>query len=201
MKKNYLIIALAALVVCACSKSNSSQTPAKKETNEAKAEANAKARAKVLKIACVQLDSLQEHYTLYKNLKDELEKKEKSAAATIDSKGRKFAEKYQSLQQRAQAGQLTQEQYEKEVAALQKEQNDLETLQTRLTTQLQNESAEKIQALMNDMRAKIREYAEAKGYDYILAQNSDVSNVLYAADAYDITNELIVVLNADSEQK
>ena len=38
-------------------------------------------------------------------------------------------------------------------------------------------------------------YAKEKGYDYILCKSSGIDQVLYAAPAYDVTDEIVKALN------
>ena len=157
-----------------------------------------------MKIAWVQLDSVQANYEYYKQVQDELEKKQANAEATITQKGKSFAAQYQSLQKRAQAGELNQEQYEKEALRLQQAQSNLENLQAKLSMQLQEDAMTRQKALVDTVRAQVKKYAKEKGYDFVLCQNSDINNILYAADVYDVTEEIIAILNkhykADSKK-
>ena len=194
MKKNIILIAvLAAGIITASSCQNqSAEKEAKVETKKVK---ETKKEEKKLKIAWVQLDSVQTGYEYYKDVQKKLETKQANAEATINQKGKSFASQYQSLQNRAQAGELTQQQYEKEVASLQQAQTNLENLQAKLSLQLQEEAANQQRALIDTVRAQVKKYAKEKGYDFVLCQNSDINNVLYAAEVYEITDEIVALLN------
>lgn len=201
--KKLTILILAAAMFAGCVQEQ------KKETGKTEAEAPAKKQKDVdaqkqLKIAWVQLDSVQANYEYYKQVQDELEKKQANAEATITQKGKSFAAQYQSLQKRAQAGELNQEQYEKEALRLQQAQTNLENLQAKLSMQLQEDAMTRQKSLVDTVRAQVKKYAKEKGYDFVLCQNSDINNILYAADVYDVTEEIIAILNkhykADSKK-
>lgn len=185
---------LASAVLLGCTQtteqSSDSQEPQKKESKKPKKE-----EVKPVRIAWVHLDSVQNNYEYYKDAQKDIQARQESAEASINQKGKNFANQYQSLQKRAQSGELTQEQYEKEALRLQQMQADLEELQAKLGTQLQEEAAKRQHALVDTIRAQIKAYAKQKGFDYVLCQSSDIDNVLYATDAYNITDEVVALLN------
>ncbi len=200
--KKLTILLLAATMFASCAQEQ-------KKTEKPEPETSAKKQKDVntqkqLKIAWVQLDSVQANYEYYKQVQEELDKKQASAEATINQKGKSFAAQYQSLQNRAQSGELNQEQYEKEALRLQQAQSNLETLQAKLSMQLQEDAMTRQKALVDTVRAQVKKYAKEKGYDFVLCQNSDINNILYAADVYDVTEEIITILNkhykADSKK-
>jgi len=186
------ILASAMLVGCTqnAEENTETQEPQKKETKK-----NKKDDIKPVRIAWVQLDSVQNNYEYYKEAQEAIKARQESAEASINQKGKNFASQYQSLQQRAQSGELTQEQYEKEGLRLQQMQADLEALQAKLGAQLQEEASKRQHALVDTIRAQIKAYAKQKGFDYVLCQSSEIDNVLYATDAYDITDEVVTLLN------
>jgi outer membrane protein len=60
--------------------------------------------------------------------------------------------------------------------------------------QLQSESGVEMDSLVSNYRKVIKEYGKEKGYDYIYG-TGDVASVLYAKDSYDITKEIIKLVN------
>lgn len=187
------MFALCATMLISCNQPSNDKAgkdePVKKEN---KAEAKAE---KTLKVAWVQLDSIQNNYEYYKTVQKQLEDKQASAEAQMNAKGKSFANQYQSLQERAQAGQLTQQQYEKEVTRLQQAQANLQQLEAKLSVQLQEEAVNQQRALVDTIRAQVKKYAKEKGYDFVLCQNSDINNVLFASEVYEITDEIVALLN------
>ena len=186
MKKIFYIIAAAALFA-ACT-NNPQETPAPQ--TEAPAEA-----VHQLKIAYVLIDTLTSQYELYKDASDNFQKKQANAEATINQKGRNFAQQVQEFQRKAQSNQYTQEQYNNEQARLAKLQQDIEDLQARLSNSLQEEYQKELQALTDTIKSFMAIYAKEKGFDFILCKSSGIDNVLYADEAYDVTDEVVAALN------
>ena len=195
MKKTSVLVLALICTLVACNKTGTKKGDIKARNEQR--EASVQKVEKSLKIACVDLDSLQEHYKYYKEVQEQLDKEEKSAEATISQKTKALTQKVQSLQTRAQKGQLTQEQYEKEALALQKEEANLAKLHDKLSMQLQDKLTKKQKDVMTTINTKMKEYAEDKGYDFIVVKNNLVTTMLYVNDKYDVTKEVIEILNKD----
>lgn len=186
MKKIFYTIAAAALFV-ACN--NNPQTETAQPTAAPAQE------VQQLKIAYVLIDTLTSQYELYKDASDNFQKKQANAEATITQKGRNFAAQVQEFQKKAQSNQYTEEQFNKEQARLAKLQQDIEDLQTRLSNSLQEEYQKELQALTDTIKSFMDSYAKEKGFDFILCKSSGIDNVLYANEAYDVTEEVVAALN------
>ncbi len=148
-----------------------------------------------MKIAYVLIDTLTSQYEYYKEVVDNFQKKQANAEATINQKGKNFSAQVQEFQRKVQSNSITQEQYDSEQVRLQKLQNDIEALQTRLSNSLQEEYQKELSALTDTIQNFTRHYAEEKGYDYILCKSSGIDNVLYGAPQYDVTDEVVAALN------
>lgn len=59
---------------------------------------------------------------------------------------------------------------------------------------LQSESATEMDSLVKGVKAFIKDYGKEKGYDYIYG-TGDAASVLYAKDQYDITKDVIKLIN------
>ena len=186
MKKIFYTIAAAALFA-ACN--NNPQTETAQPTAAPVQE------VQQLKIAYVLIDTLTSQYELYKDASDNFQKKQANAEATITQKGRNFAAQVQEFQKKAQSNQYTEEQFNKEQARLAKLQQDIEDLQTRLSNSLQEEYQKELQALTDTIKSFMDSYAKEKGFDFILCKSSGIDNVLYANEAYDVTEEVVAALN------
>ena len=66
---------------------------------------------------------------------------------------------------------------------------------SRLSNSLQEEYQKEFQELTDTIQNFTKSYAKAKGYDFILCKSSGIDNVLYANEAYDITDEVVKGLN------
>lgn len=186
MKKIFYTLAVAALFA-ACNNTPKEETvqPTTGTTEE----------VHQLKIAYVLIDTLTSQYELYKDASDNFQKKQANAEATITQKGRNFAAQVQEFQKKVQSNSITQEQYNNEQARLAKLQQDIEDLQARLSNSLQEEYQKELQALTDTIKSFMDSYAKEKGFDFILCKSSGIDNVLYANEAYDVTEEVVAALN------
>ena len=183
-----LIMMGAASIVSSCKNDNettASGTPAQK----------GEAGAGNYKIAYVLIDTLTSQYQKCKDLEEEFTKKRANAEATINAKGKSFTEQMQDFNRKYQSNQFTQQQFEAEQARLAKLQQDLQDLQLRLSNSLQEEYQQEFQALTDTIQNFTKSYAKEKGYDFILCKSSGIDNVLYANEAYDVTEEVVKALN------
>ena len=186
MKKIFYTLAVAVLfTACNNTPNEKTEQPAAEPAQE----------VHQLKIAYVLIDTLTSQYELYKDASDNFQKKQANAEATITQKGRNFAAQVQEFQKKAQSNQYTEEQFNKEQARLAKLQQDIEDLQTRLSNSLQEEYQKELQALTDTIKSFMDSYAKEKGYDFILCKSSGIDNVLYANEAYDVTEEVVAALN------
>ena len=102
----------------------------------------------------------------------------------------KFCKDYSLiLQQNA----YTQEQAQAIQAGLQKQNNDLQALNQRLSAEFQTETDKYNAALRDSIQHFLKVYNKDKKYSMILSKAGD--NLLYADKALDITNEVIAGLN------
>ena len=79
-------------------------------------------------------------------------------------------------------------------AELQQKEQELSYAQQAILRQLQDESGKEMDSLVKDVKKFIKDYGKEKGYNYIYG-TGDAATVLYAKDEYDITNEIIKLLN------
>ena len=128
--------------------------------------------------------------------KDENEKFKVKAEETgrpIEAKERQLQAEKDAFQSNAQAnGQAWAQQKGAELS--QKEQ-ELNYAQQAMLQQLQQESGAEIDSLVINYRKIIKEYGKEKGYDYIYGSGDAAPSILYAKDSYDITNEIIKIIN------
>lgn len=148
-----------------------------------------------LKIAFVQLDTLTNQYQYFKDLNDAFSKKQANAESTINQKRNNFANQVQEFQRKVNSNQYTQDQFNNEQARLAKLEQDIQELTGRLSASLQDEQAKELQNITDTIQHFMSSYAKEKGYDYILCKSSGIDQVLYAAPAYDVTDEIVKALN------
>ena len=182
----YSAFAVFALMAASCNENNQDGNT----TNSTAAKDNGE-----LKLAYVLLDTLQNQYEFFKDVNEEMQTKEANAKATLAQKEQAFAAKAQEIQSKASQNAYTQEQYNVEVAKLQKMQQDGQELQARLEQQLVEESSERLKAVSDTIQHFISSYAKDKGYHFIFSKTSGIDHLLFAAPAYDVTDEVVAALN------
>ena len=182
MKKT-IIMALAAIALASCN----NQAP---KVDEKPASQNAPAE---LKIAFVEVDSIMTQYTYCKEKSAELEKKGNNIQKTLAQKQQALQNAAVKFQQDIQANKYTQQQAEAVQAGLQKQNNDLQVLNQRLSSEFQQETEKFNQELRKNIQQYLAEYNKDKKYSVIFSKQGD--NILYADKAYDITNEVVAGLN------
>lgn len=186
MKKFFLMAAFAALTLASCN------NEAQKVDAAAAPEAAGNASQK---IAYVEIDSIMTQYTMCKNAKSDLEKKGKNIESTLANKQQNLENAAAKFQQDIQANKYTQQQAQNVQAGLQKQSQDLQALQQRLSAEFAEEEQKFNAALADSIHHFIDRYNKQKGYAFIFSKQGD--NILYAGQAYNITDEVIKGLNKE----
>jgi len=146
-----------------------------------------------LKIAYVEVDSIMTQYTFCKDQTLVLQKKGQNIQNTLQQKQAALEQAAANFQQKLQQNAYTREQAESIQASLQKQNNDLVALNQRLSSEFQTETDKFNQALSDSIKHYLAVYNKTKNYSFILSKQGD--NMLYAAEAFDITAEVIAGLN------
>ena len=146
-----------------------------------------------MKIAYVEVDSIMSQYKFCKDYSLVLQKKGQNIQNTLAAKQRALQSAAANFQQKVQQNAYTREQAEAIQAGLQKQNNDLQALNQRLTTEFQTETDSYNAALRDSIQHFLAVYNKDKKYSLILSKAGD--NLLYADKAFDITNEVVAGLN------
>ena len=147
-----------------------------------------------MKIAIIEVDSLMTQYTFAKDYSVTLERKSNNARNTLTQKGNALQAAVNNFQQKLNNnGFQSREQAASVQNAIQRQQNDLQTLQARLENELASEAAKFNEALRDSLQNFLLVYNKDKKYDLILSKAGD--NILYAETKYDITQDVINGLN------
>ena len=184
--RNLAVAFVATAALTACDKSNP-QMDQKPEN------ANKTAVAGELKIAYVEVDSIMSQYKFCKEYSLILQKKGQNIQNTLAKKQEALQDAVANFQQKVQQNAYTREQAEAINAGLQKQGNDLQVLNQRLSTEFQNETDKFNKAHGDRIQHYLAVYNNDKKYSIIFSKQGD--NLLYADKAYDITNEIIAGLN------
>jgi outer membrane protein len=170
MKKTLLIAAFA-FAALSCSKTS--------ETKE-------------YKTAYIDTSKLLDECTEAKDIEAKYKAKSEEMGKELETEIARFKSEANSFRSDAQAkGQAWAQQ---KGAELQKREQQLNYAQQALLRQLQQESGVEMDTLVSGLRKYIKQYGKEKGYDYIYG-TGEAATVLYAQEKYDITKEVIKLIN------
>lgn len=184
MKTKFLLTTAVAFALTAC---NNQSKIDENQTVESSTDTQSE-----LRIAYVEVDSIMTQFDYAKEKSKELEKKSLNARNTLSQKGNQFQTAANNFQQKLQNNGFTsREQAESAQAALQRQQNDLAALQSRLENELASEQQKFLQSLQDSLNNFLEIYNKEKKYDMIINKSA----ILYAGKKFDITNDVINGLN------
>lgn len=192
-KKNYFgtlaVAAFAAMAMTSCDKSKSQvdDKPVAAQTAPTST-----------KIAFVEVDSIMTQYKFCKDYSLILQKKGQNIQNTLAQKQQALQAAAANFQQKLQQNAYTREQAQSIEMSLQKQNNDLQALNQRLSGEFQTETEKYNKALRDSIQHFLAVYNKDKKYSLILSKAGD--NILYADKTHDITNEVIAGLNKAYKQ-
>ena len=194
--KNYLLISTIVLFLVVVVLAVLVLFPQK--TNKAKnADDIAINKEATLPIAYVDVDSLLLNYTMYKSLSEELLQQEEKSRVKITQQAVSLQKEMADFQQKVEnQAFLSAERAQSEQARLVKKQQDLQELDTRLTKELVNKQQEMNLQLKASIDSIIVEYNKDKNYHLIMS-NTGNDNILYGNKTYNITNDILQLMNAE----
>lgn len=170
MKKTFLLFALA-ISIASCNKTTEN---------------------KEFKTAYIDTSKLMEESTEAKDIEAKYKDKSKVMGNQLEAEINRFKSEAASFKQNAATnGQAWAQQKGSE---LQQREQQLNYAQQAMLRQLQDESGVEMDSLVKSYKKIIKEYGKEKGYDYIYG-TGDAQSILYAKDNYDITKDVIKLVN------
>jgi outer membrane protein len=202
MKKiPFILVLLVAISFSNCKNPNSA-TPsvstgsAKDSAATAQAAAVAAATAGS-KVVYVNIDSLQERYTWFKQKNEGFAQKQRSAESSFEAKARAFQNDVVAMQQKAQSGTVPPAQLQQEEQSLGARQQALTAERERKTKELSDEAMKFNEELRKRIKDVLASVQKQKGYDYVISYSDNASSQFwYANPSLDITSEVLAMLNA-----
>jgi outer membrane protein len=149
------------------------------------------------KVAYFEIDSIQNSYEFFKELKSSLQVKDMENAKELTALKNAFAAKYQDLQKNGRS--LSQAEIgsrQQELAQLEKNYTNKEQ---QLSQELQEESFKRLQEVKKKIESFLEKYNKNKEFAYIFSSNADL--MYYKDTAYDITSDIIKGLNSEHISK
>ena len=148
---------------------------------------------KEFKTAYIDTSKLMEESTEGKDIEAKYKAKAKVMGNQLEADVSRFKSEAASFKQNAQKnGEAWAQQKGSE---LQQKEQQLNYAQQAMMQQLQQESGVEQDSLVKRYRKMIKEYGKQKGYDYVYGSGDASPSVLYAKDGYDITKEMIKMVN------
>ena len=146
-------------------------------------------------IAYVEIDTIMSQYDFCKSMKASLEQKGNNIDAALKAQQQNLEAAARNFQSKLQNNGFTsQKEAENQQAALQRQQEQLMASQQRLTAEFQSETAKFQEALLDSIQHFLAQYNKDKKYAFILTKQLG-DNLLYADNAYDITEDVVAGLN------
>lgn len=166
--------------------------PQKVVTNEA----GEVVAAQELPVAFINLDSLLVNYTFAIEANDQLMSKQEDARLKLNTRARNLQNKAAEFQRKLDNNAfLSRERAEQEANKLQQEQAELQNLEAKLTQEIMEENQNLNLQLADSLTNFLKDF-NADGRFQMILSNTGKDNVLMAADALDITAEVIAGMNA-----
>jgi outer membrane protein len=179
-----LFAGLAILGILHFKSSGAENGPAKKDGTAAVAP---------LKVAYVDLDSLQEKYVLYKEKMQEFEKKKESADRDLNGAFQKIENERIAFAKRGES--ITQAEFENFQRAYQGKMQNLEEQKRVLEANIANDGAKTMEELKAKINSYLVDYNKKNNYSYIFSYSSALNVLFYKDTANDITNDVVAGLN------
>lgn len=153
------------------------------------------------RIAYVDMDSLENNYTYYKNKNAEITKEEDGLDAELEREYTSLQNDMIAFQQKAENGGFTSradgESAQQKLGA---RQNALETKRKSMGTKLGKKRDDFTKEIYDNIKKVVKKFAEDKDYDYILYVQKEGAVVCNNNDL-NITAEVITLMNESSPEK
>jgi len=151
--------------------------------------------AAAMPIAYVNVDSLLTNYNYAKDIYEIQVKNQENARANIGQQLRALEKEMVEFQRKMDNNAfLTRERAEQEYQRLTKKQQELQELDNKTANELMVEQQRMSEVLRDTIVSQLKVFNQTKGYQMIFSNTGD-DNIWLANDGYDITPELLEVLN------
>jgi outer membrane protein len=153
------------------------------------------------KIAYINVDSLEANYVVMKSKREEFKTRQEQMEAELQNAYQQMQSDAAEVQKKAQANNLTQDEYDAANKRLMQMQKSIEARKQSLTDQLVKDQDDFNRDLRTRLDNFLNDYNKTHHYDYILSYSAGGSNVLYVNKQYDITKDVVDGLNANANSE
>jgi outer membrane protein len=148
-------------------------------------------------VAYFEIDSIQNNYEFFKEVKSALQVKDMENTKQLTSLKNEYIAKYQELQKNGQY--LSQAEVASRQQDLVKAEKNYTSKEQQLSQELQEESFKRLQEVKKKIEVYLAQYNKNKQFAYIFSSNPDL--MYYKDTAYDITSDIIKGLNSEYKPK
>jgi outer membrane protein len=198
MKKiPFILFVLVSIVLVNCKDKNATTPTLTGDTTKDSLAAVKMAAMAGSKVMFVNIDSLQDKYTWFKQKNEAMSQRQRSMESAFEAKARSFQNDVAALQQKAQSGTVPPAQLQQEEQSLGARQQSLAGERDRKAKELQDEAMKFNEELRKKIKTVLTEVQKQKGYDYVISYSDAVgSQFWYVNPNMDITSEVLGILNA-----
>ena len=152
------------------------------------------------RIAYISSDSLMANYELAKKMREEFDQEQTNLENDLSRRQRNFQAEVEKFQRDIQAGTISMELAQAKEQELMQTQQELYQLNDSFSSRLMQKEMEMNNELLDKITEFLARYNEDHGYDYILGFSRG-GGILYAKDQHDITNDVLLKLNEEYQEK
>jgi outer membrane protein len=144
-------------------------------------------------IAYFEMDSVEANFDMVKDVKAELSKKEDAINTELENLSKKFQQRYNYFQNKAQGGTLTQTESEAASQELKNMDDQIKNRKEALNQEYGDFASKKMKDIKTRIEEFVKEYNQTKNYSYIVAEEPGF--FYYKDTIYNITGDVIRGLN------
>src|SRR5690554_6975743 len=159
---------------------------------------NEHSEKETLKTAYIDTEKLVKDYQQFKDFESKFKSMSDRMQEELERDAKRFQRDVMDLQQNAQSKGM--EWAQNRQAELERRQMTLAEKEQNFMRKFQEESAVERDSMISEMKDFIKDYGKKNGYDYIYG-TGDAASVLYAKEEYDLTEEILNLLNKQYEEK
>ncbi len=171
-----------------------------KPGNSASVKAVQKVSGGALSVAYVNSDTLLAHYDLVKQMRDELQKNTVAYENELKNKQSTFEKDAAYFQEQVNKKSISEASAQEVYSSLMAEQQKLYELREKYSAEIARKEFDMNQLLLDSLNNFLERYNRKMNFDYILSYNKGGS-ILNANDSLDITNDVLLELNNEYNQK
>ena len=147
-----------------------------------------------ISIAYFNMDSVMSQWDLYDSYQQELQQKQTEMEADFAGRTESFYQRVQDAQYKVEKGLVTRAEAEQLQQQLGTEEQSLMTLQNQYAQDLQEEGLVRNRRMLDMIEQYVNELSQGTGYSYVYSYSFG-GNLIYGAEAYNITTQVVAGLN------